>query len=183
MNNEQVKKIVSSRDDLLMLDYIIEGYGFKDKKDFLNSSLGKMNKESYIKAFDEQKEKVKELCDYMDSNVSKEQAIEILNEFHVHQFKFAQFKHNNKLDINIFVETQYEKQMDIYPRELFFPTQLILIDKIQEKFKLNKIQEMSKEEILEQHEKISQKMCVNPQVQLVYREDIPKKKTRNKKKI
>lgn len=162
-----------------MLDYIIEGYGFENEKEFLKSNM--MPTQDWLKQREEENKKINEVFNYIEQNFSTEQVEELLKNFHIHQFKFSYFKANNNLEINIFVESQYEKQMTEFPCELYFPTQLKLIDKIQEKFKLNTIREMSQEEILKQHEEISKKMCVNPEVTLVYRDDIPTKKTKTKK--
>lgn len=180
MNNEDIEQTISSRDDFLMLDYIIEGYGFKNDEEFINLS-GMMPKQDFLKQREEENNKLNNVFYYIEQNFSSEQAEELLKKFHIHQFKFGQFKAKNKLEINIFVESQYEKEMTEVSRELFFQTQLKLIDKIQEKFKLNIIKTMSQEEILKQHAQISNKMCVNPEVRLVYRDDVPKKRLLKRK--
>lgn len=156
MNLEEFKDTLKGLHNLVKFDYIVEGYGFKNEKElFKENWLPKDFMQELKKNLADSKKNIKEVCDFIEEKLTKNQAEEVLTLISPHQYKFGQFKANHSLPINIFVESTYIRNMKVFSEELFFPNELIILKKIQSKANIDIIRAMTHEEVLSQYETIS----------------------------
>lgn len=179
---EQFKDKIKNIHKLVLFDYIIEGYRFKDAKDlFKKNWLPECHMKGLKKDYLDKKKDIKEVCDFIDQKLTKEDALEVMSFIYPHQSKFSQFRSKNNLPISIFTETQYINHMKTFSEDLFFPNELIILKKIQDKAEIKVIVPMTNQDALSQYEEISKLMNPNPNVTLNFIGDTNKKTKKVKK--
>lgn len=168
---------------LVAFDHIVEGYGFKNEKDlFKDNWLPKDFMKDLKKSLENSKKEIKEVIDFINDKLTEQHAKEAIQLIFPNQSKFSNFKFNHGLNINIFVQSEYINNMEVFSEELFFPNELIILKKIQEKANVKVIIPMTHEDVIEQYQKISNIMNPNPIVTLQYIDTTKKSKKYKKYK-